>query len=101
MLAHKAEEDGVAVAEWIAGKAGHINWDLVPGVVYTAPEVASVGLGEDAAKAQGLPITNREIQSRSQWSRDRGGHNRRFRQDHRRFKNRPHPRRTNSRRQRR
>lgn len=57
MLAHKAEEDGVAVAEWIAGKAGHINWDLVPGVVYTAPEVASVGLGEDAAKAQGLSIT--------------------------------------------
>ncbi|HLP26947.1 MAG TPA: dihydrolipoyl dehydrogenase, partial [Acidobacteriota bacterium] len=45
MLAHKAEEDGVAVAEWIAGKAGHINWDLVPGIVYTNPEVASVGLG--------------------------------------------------------
>jgi dihydrolipoamide dehydrogenase len=54
MLAHKAEEDGVAVAEWIAGKAGHVNWDLVPAVVYTSPEVASVGLGEDAAKAQGL-----------------------------------------------
>ena len=56
MLAHKAEEDGVAVAEWIAGKAGHINWDLVPGVVYTDPEVASVGLGEDAAKAKGLDV---------------------------------------------
>jgi dihydrolipoamide dehydrogenase len=56
MLAHKAEEDGVAVAEWIAGKAGHINWDLVPGVVYTDPEVASVGLGEDAAKAAGLAV---------------------------------------------
>jgi len=51
MLAHKAEEDGVAVAEWIAGKAGHVNWDLVPSVVYTDPEVAGVGLGEDAAKA--------------------------------------------------
>jgi dihydrolipoamide dehydrogenase len=51
MLAHKAEEDGYAVAEWIAGKAGHINWDLVPAIVYTEPEVASVGLGEDAAKA--------------------------------------------------
>ncbi|MDB6169099.1 MAG: dihydrolipoamide dehydrogenase [Verrucomicrobia bacterium] len=51
MLAHKAEEDGAAVAEWIAGKAGHINWDLVPAIVYTDPEVASVGLGEDAAKA--------------------------------------------------
>jgi dihydrolipoamide dehydrogenase len=56
MLAHKAEEDGVAVAEWIAGKAGHVNWDLVPAVVYTSPEVASVGLGEDAAKAAGISI---------------------------------------------
>ena len=56
MLAHKAEEDGVAVAEWIAGKAGHVNWDLVPGIVYTEPEVASVGLGEDAAKAAGRAI---------------------------------------------
>jgi dihydrolipoamide dehydrogenase len=56
MLAHKAEEDGAAVAEWIAGKAGHINWNLVPAIVYTHPEVASVGLGEDAAKAQGLAV---------------------------------------------
>ncbi len=56
MLAHKAEEDGVAVAEWIAGKAGHINWDLVPAIVYTEPEVASVGLGEDAAKARGIAV---------------------------------------------
>src|SRR5471032_1733877 len=56
MLAHKAEEDGVAVAEWIAGKAGHVNWDLVPAIVYTDPEVASVGLGEDAAKAAGLAV---------------------------------------------
>ena len=56
MLAHKAEEDGAAVAEWIAGKAGHINWDLVPAIVYTHPEVASVGLGEDAAKAQGIAV---------------------------------------------
>jgi len=56
MLAHKAEEDGAAVAEWIAGKAGHINWDLVPGIVYTHPEVASVGLGEDEAKKRGLAV---------------------------------------------
>ena len=56
MLAHKAEEDGVAVAEWIAGKAGHVDWDLVPSVVYTDPEVASVGLGEDGAKAKGIPV---------------------------------------------
>ena len=56
MLAHKAEEDGAAVAEWIAGRAGHVNWDLVPAIVYTHPEVASVGLGEDAAKAAGRAI---------------------------------------------
>ena len=56
MLAHKAEEDGVAVAEWIAGKHGHINWDLVPAIVYTSPEVASIGLGEEAAKAKGLAV---------------------------------------------
>ena len=57
MLAHKAEEDGVAVAEWIAGKAGHVNWDLVPTIVYTDPEVASVGLGEDAAKSKSLQVS--------------------------------------------
>lgn len=56
MLAHKAEEDGVAVAEWIVGKAGHIDRDLVPAIVYTDPEVASVGLGEDAAKAKSLDV---------------------------------------------
>ncbi len=56
MLAHKAEEDGVAVAEWIAGKAGHVNWDLVPGIIYTDPELAGVGLGEDAAKAKGIAV---------------------------------------------
>jgi dihydrolipoamide dehydrogenase len=56
MLAHKAEEDGAAVAEWIAGKAGHIDWDLVPAIVYTDPEVASVGLGEDAAKAKSIAV---------------------------------------------
>lgn len=56
MLAHKAEEDGIAVAEWIAGKAGHINWDLVPSVIYTDPEIAAVGLGEDAAKAAGVKV---------------------------------------------
>ena len=56
MLAHKAEEDGVAVAEWIAGKAGHINWDLMPAIIYTDPEIATVGLGEDAAKKAGLKV---------------------------------------------
>jgi len=56
MLAHKAEEDGAAVAEWIAGKAGHINWDLMPAIIYTDPEIATVGIGEDTAKAKGLKI---------------------------------------------
>ena len=56
MLAHKAEEDGVAVAEWIAGKAGHVDWNLMPAVIYTAPELAGVGLGEDAAKARKLDV---------------------------------------------
>jgi len=56
MLAHKVEEDGAAVAEWIAGKGGHINWDIVPSIVYTDPEVASVGIGEDEAKARGTEV---------------------------------------------
>jgi dihydrolipoamide dehydrogenase len=56
MLAHKAEEDGAAVAEWIAGKAGFVDWNLVPAVIYTDPEVAAVGLGEDGAKAKGIDV---------------------------------------------
>jgi len=55
MLAHKAEDDGVAVAELIAGKAGHVNWDLVPGVVYTNPEVSWVGKTEEQLKEEGTP----------------------------------------------
>ena len=54
MLAHKAEDDGVAVAELIAGKAGHVNWDLVPSVVYTNPEIAWVGKTEDELKQAGI-----------------------------------------------
>jgi len=56
MLAHKAQEDGAAVAEWISGKAGHVDWDLVPAIVYTDPEVASVGLGEDEARARSIAV---------------------------------------------
>ncbi len=51
MLAHKAEDEGVAVAEILAGKAGHVNYDVIPGVVYTFPEVASVGRSEEELKA--------------------------------------------------
>lgn len=56
MLAHKAEEEGVAVAEIIANGYGHVNYNTVPGVIYTHPEVASVGLTEEQAKAQGIEI---------------------------------------------
>ena len=53
MLAHKAEDEGVAVAEILAGKAGHVNYDVIPNVVYTAPELASVGKTEEELKAAG------------------------------------------------
>ena len=56
MLAHKAEEEAVACVEFIAGKAGHVNYDTLPNVIYTEPELASVGIGEDQAKNQGIPI---------------------------------------------
>src|SRR5262252_3961141 len=51
MLAHKAEDEGVAVAEIIAGKAGHVNYDVIPNVIYTSPELASVGKTEEELKA--------------------------------------------------
>ncbi|MEX0331644.1 MAG: dihydrolipoyl dehydrogenase [Puniceicoccaceae bacterium] len=54
MLAHKAEEDGVAVAELIAGKAGHADYSRVPNVIYTEPEIASVGMTERQAKESGI-----------------------------------------------
>jgi dihydrolipoamide dehydrogenase len=54
MLAHKAEDEGMAVAEILAGKAGHVNYDVIPGVVYTYPEVATVGKTEEELKAQGI-----------------------------------------------
>ena len=54
MLAHKAEDEGVAVAEILAGQAGHVNYDVIPNVVYTYPEVASVGKTEEELKAAGV-----------------------------------------------
>ena len=56
MLAHKAEDEGMAVADVIAGKHGHVNYGVIPGVVYTTPEVATVGATEDALKAEGRKI---------------------------------------------
>lgn len=54
MLAHKAEDEGMAVAEILSGQAGHVNYDVIPSVVYTAPEVASVGKTEEELKAAGI-----------------------------------------------
>jgi dihydrolipoamide dehydrogenase len=54
MLAHKAEDEGMAVAEILAGQAGHVNYDVIPGVVYTFPEIASVGKTEEELKEQGV-----------------------------------------------
>jgi len=54
MLAHKAEEEGVALAESLAGQAGHVNYDTIPSVIYTAPEVASVGKTEEELKEAGI-----------------------------------------------
>ena len=54
MLAHKAEDEGIAVAEMLAGKSGHVNYDVIPGVIYTAPEVAWVGLNEEELNQRGI-----------------------------------------------
>lgn len=54
MLAHKAEDEGVALAEILSGQHGHVNYDVIPGVVYTQPEVASVGKTEEELKAAGV-----------------------------------------------
>src|SRR4029078_2534989 len=54
MRQHKAEDEGVAVAEIIAGQAGHVNYDVIPNVVYTYPEIASVGKSEDELKQAGI-----------------------------------------------
>lgn len=54
MLAHKAEDEGIAVAEMLAGKSGHVNYDVIPGVIYTAPEVAWVGLNEEELTQRGV-----------------------------------------------
>ena len=55
MLAHKAEDEGIAVAEILAGQAGHVNYDVIPNVIYTYPEVAAVGKTEEELKEAGIP----------------------------------------------
>ncbi len=54
MLAHKAEDEGIAVAEILAGQAGHVNYDVIPGVIYTSPEVATVGKTEEQLKEENI-----------------------------------------------
>src|SRR5437868_4529681 len=56
MLAHKAEEEGIACVENLAGKSGHVNYDAIPGIIYTNPELAGVGISEDEAKAKGMNV---------------------------------------------
>jgi dihydrolipoamide dehydrogenase len=56
MLAHKAEDEGIACVEIIAGKAGHVNYEAIAGIIYTNPELAGVGLTEDQAKEQGIEV---------------------------------------------
>jgi dihydrolipoamide dehydrogenase len=57
MLAHKAEDEGIAVSEILAGQAGHVNYDVIPGVVYTTPEVSAVGKTEEELKQAGIAYT--------------------------------------------
>jgi dihydrolipoamide dehydrogenase len=56
MLAHKAEEEGIACVELIAGMAGHVNYEVIPGIIYTNPELAGVGVTEDGAKDKGMKV---------------------------------------------
>ena len=56
MLAHKAEDEGIACVENIAGKSGHVNYDAIPGIIYTNPELAGVGITEDQAKEKGMNV---------------------------------------------
>ena len=65
MLAHKAEEEGVFVAETIAGQKPHINYNLIPGVVYTWPEVASVGKTEEALESAGISYKSGQFPMRA------------------------------------
>ena len=77
MLAHKAEEEGIAVAEMLAGKAGHVNFDAIPGVIYTYPEVATVGKTEEELKESGVEYKKGEFpflaNSRARTNQDSDG----------------------------
>jgi dihydrolipoamide dehydrogenase len=72
MLAHKAEEEGVAVAERIAGQHGHVNFDTIPWVIYTSPEIAWVGRTEQQLKAEGRAYQRRHLPLHGQRARALG-----------------------------
>jgi dihydrolipoamide dehydrogenase len=77
MLAHKAEDEGVAVADWMAGRPGHVNPAVIPAVVYTMPEVGTVGLTEEEARAAGHEVRVGKFpflaNSRAKTNRDTAG----------------------------
>src|SRR4030081_349507 len=65
MLAHKAEDEGIACVETIAGKSGHVNYEVIPGIIYTNPELAGVGLTEDQATEKGLDVKSGKFRFRA------------------------------------
>ena len=93
MLAHKAEEEGSCVAEMLAGQAGTSNYDPIPGVVYTGPEVASVGKTEEQLKEAGIAYKVGKFPFTGQQPRPLDGRDRRLRQDPGRRRDRPGARR--------
>jgi dihydrolipoamide dehydrogenase len=97
MLAHKAEDEGVAVAEIIAGQAGHVNYDGIPGVVYTSPEVATVGKTEEELKKPGIAYKVGQVPVHRQWPRACHAAHRRLRQGSGRCNDRPPARRSHRR----
>ena len=93
MLAHKAEEEGVAVAERIAGQHGHVDFDTVPWVIYTSPEIAWVGTTEQQLEAAGVAYRSGTFPFSANGRARALGDTERLRQDPRRREDRPHPRR--------
>ena len=93
MLAHKAEDEGMAVAETIAGQHGHVNYGVIPSVIYTNPEVAAVGETEESLKAPGPRLQGRQVPLHGQRPRQVLLHGRRLRENPRGRRDRPRPRR--------
>ncbi len=97
MLAHKAEEEGVAVAERIAGQHGHVDFNTMPWVIYTSPEIAWVGKTEQQLKADGVDYRAGSFPFIGQRPRARARRHDGLRQDAGRRDDRPHPRRAHHR----